>query len=244
MKRGERRDGAKNSTRGWSVLTVTMLLAPAMAGAWEVDGAATRQELEAFHESFGVSSHLFARHKAEPLGWTGFEVWADSSFLPDYEQPAVSGSLPGDGLAASRVGIRKGFPKRINLGVAVGRAGALDLLDAELEWAILRGGAAQPALAARLTAGRAEGDDVYELSRWGAELVLSKGFGPVTPFVSAGVVRSEGEFRPFAAAPFKSRETQEVLAAGVTLSLLLPRITISVEQAEEIQAAVRLSVGF
>jgi hypothetical protein len=30
----------------------------------------------------------------------------------------------------------------------------------------------------------------------------------------------------------------------VTFSLLLPRVTVSVEQGEELQAAVRLSFGF
>jgi len=219
------------------------LLAAAPLCAWEVDGTATTQELEAFHASFGAASHLFPRHKAEPLGWTGFEIWVDTSFLPDYMEPAVAGSLPADGLAASRVGVRKGLPKRLSLGVAVGRAGALDLLDAELEWTIFEGGVTKPALAARLTAGRAEDGGVYELSRWGAELMLSKGFGPATPFVSAGVVRSEGDFQLPAGTTLEASETQAVFAAGVTLSMLLPRVTISVEQAEELQAAVRLSFG-
>lgn len=246
MRREERAKSGPAASRArwrWAV-ALALGMAPGASHAWEVDGDATRMQLEAFHQSFGVASHLFPRHKAEPLGWTGFEVWVDTSFLPDYAEPAVTGSLPADGLAASRVGIRKGLPKGITVGVAAGRAGDLDLLDGELEWAILRGAVTKPALAARLTVGRAEGADVYELSRWGAELMLSKGFGPLTPFVSVGVVRSEADFRPAAAAAFASRETQEVLAAGVTFSLLLPRVTVSVEQGEELQAAVRLSFGF
>lgn len=217
--------------------------APLPARAWKVDGSASPAELAAFHHSFGVASHLFPRHKAEPLGWTGFEVWVDTSFLPDYQEGGVSGSLPEDGLAVSRVGVRKGFPRGVDLGVALGRAGHVDLVDAELEWAILRGGVAQPALGVRLAAGRAK-DDVYELNRWSAELVLSKGFGPVTPFVSAGVVRAEADFQPTAGPAFGVNETHEVLAAGVTLSLLLPRLTFSVEAAGELQFAVRAAIGF
>jgi hypothetical protein len=219
------------------------LWTPLAARAWKVDGNASPAELAAFHHSFGVASHLFPRHKAEPLGWTGFEVWVDTSFLPDYQEGGVSGNLPKDGLAVSRVGVRKGFPRGIDLGVALGRAGDVDLVDAELEWAILRGGAAKPALGVRLAAGRAK-DDVYELDRWSAELVLSKGFGPVTPFVSAGVVRCEADFRPTSGAAFGVNETHEVLAAGLTLSLLLPRLTVSVEEAGELQFAVRASFGF
>jgi hypothetical protein len=220
-----------------------VLCASLPARAWKVDGTASPAELAAFHHTFGVASHLFPRHKAEPLGWTGFEVWVDTSFLPDYQEGGVSGNLPEDGLAVSRVGVRKGFPRGIDLGVALGRAGDVDLIDAELEWAILRGGVAQPALGVRLAAGRAK-DDVYELKRWSAELVLSKGFGPVTPFVSAGVVRAEADFQPATGPAFGANETHEVLAAGVTLSLLLPRLTFSVEQAGELQFAVRAAIGF
>lgn len=231
------------------------LLPVAAAWAWDLRGDASREDFEAFHRRFSSDAYFYPRHGAHPLGWTGFEVWVDTSVDPgfgdeSFAATAIDGDLPADALGIARVGARKGLPGGFDLGLAYGRAvgGDLELVSGELGWALLRGGAVTPALGLRATATRTLDAGVYDLDQYGLELLISKGFTVVTLFGGGGVVRSESTlergFGDGAFGRFREETTRGVVFAGVTLKLLLPRLTISVEQGEEIQGAVRVGFGF
>lgn len=240
------------------VLAALACLAAAVpASAADVSGTATREEFVAFHERFSGAAHLFPRHGAKPLGWTGFELWADVAADVSFDDDelaaaALDDDLPADTLAFGRVGARKGLPGGFDLGIAYGRMldGDVELLSGELGWALVRGGAVLPALGLRASATRSEGS-AYELDQYGLEAVLSKGFAVVTPFVSAGVVRSEGSLGrdPAGVLPgepetFEAETTRAVFSAGLSVRLLLPKLTFSLEKAEEVTGAVRIVIGF
>lgn len=243
----------------WLVLGLLAVLLPGpgdggTASAAEVDAGAPRDAFEEFHERFASSVYFYPRHGARPLGWTGFEVWADLSVDPgfgdeDFARATLDGDLPGDTLAMARVGVRKGLPAKFDLGVAWGTVvdGDLDLFSVELQRALWSGGALSPALGFRLTGSHTLDSGAYELEQYGLEVVASKGFTVVTVFGGAGVVHSEGTLdRQGRPGPrrFEEDATREVLFAGVRIRLLLPRITVSVEQGEELQGAVRVGFGF
>jgi hypothetical protein len=225
------------------------------AGAWDLRGDAPREDFEAFHRRFTSDVYFYPRHGAHPLGWTGFEVWVDTSVDPGFGDEgfaatAIDGDLPGDALAVARVGARKGLPGGFDLGLAYGRAlgGDLELVSGELGWALIRGGAVTPALGLRATVTRTLDAGSYDLDQYGLELLASKGFTVMTLFGGAGVVRSESTLdRGFDGGPagrFTETTTRNVVFAGVTLKLLIPRLTISLEQGEELQGAVRVGFGF
>ena len=88
-----------------------------------------------------------------------------------------------------------------------------------------------------------KGSDRYELRQAGVELLVSQQLTIVTPFAGGGVVRSESRFLPEVGGRVDVVTYQPVLYAGVTLDLLLPRITVELERAEELQVAVRLGFG-
>ena len=243
--------------RIWMIAGLTLaqgLLAVGGAAAWDVRADAPREDFEAFHRRFSSDVYFFPRHGAHPLGWTGFEVWADTSLDPgfgdgDFATTVIDGDLPADTLGFARVGARKGLPGGFDLGLAYGRAvgGDLELISGELGWALIRGGALKPALGLRATATRTLDAGVYDLDQYGLELLVSKGFPLVTLFGGGGVVRSESTLvrGPFAAGADLSEETTRgVVFAGVTLRLLIPRLTISFEQGDEVQGAVRVGFGF
>ena len=94
----------------------------------------------------------------------------------------------------ARVGARKGLPGGIDLGLSYGKAlgGDVKLVSAELQYAILKGGLLSPALSVRLTGSRAVDAKAYDFDQYGAELLFSKGFTVLTPYVGAGVFRSKG----------------------------------------------------
>lgn len=221
---------------------------PSMAA--EVRPDAPEADFREFHRRFALAAYHYPRHAAAPLGLVGFDIYADVAVDQDFGDEEFVGTvldddLTGDLLAVVRVGARKGLPAGIDIGLAYGRALETDieLISADLQWAILDGGAVSPALALRLTATRSMGSEVYDLDQYGAELLLSKGFAVLTPFVGAGVVRSEGSLDSSLGRTFEDNETRGVIYGGITLNLLLPKITVEVEKAEVIQGAVRVAFG-
>jgi hypothetical protein len=221
---------------------------PALAA--DVRPDATEADFREFNRRFSMASYYYPRHGASPLGLIGFDVYADAAVDSGFgDEDAVARTLDddltGDMLAVVRVGARKGLPAGINIGVAYGRAleTDVDLLSADLQWAIIEGGVLAPALSLRLTGTRAMGSDVYDLDQYGAELLLSKGFTVLTPYVGAGIVRSEGSLESSLGRTFEDSQTRGIVYGGVTLNLLLPKITVEVEKADVVQGAVRVAIG-
>jgi len=225
-------------------------LAAAPAAAWKVDPNAPPSDFHAFHQRFAADAYAYPRHGAAPLGLVGFEIWADATYDDGFDDEpfagsAIDGDLSGGFLSVGRVGVRKGLPWGIDLGLSYGLAlgGDVKLLSAEVQYAILKGGALSPALSVRVTGTRTVDADAYDLDQYGAELLASKGFTVLTPYLGAGVVHSKGTLSG-GLDQLSDSETRGVLYGGVTLNLLLPKITVELEKADEVQGAVRVGFGF
>ena len=233
------------------LLALLAFLAAGPARAWEVSGDATPADFQAFNRRFSSGAYFYPRHGAAPLGLIGFEIYADATYDGDFDDEpfvatAVDGDFTGGFLSVARVGARKGLPGGIDLGLSYGQAlgGNVKLVSAEVQYALIKGGVLSPALTVRVTGSRTTGSEVYDLDQYGAELLLSKGFTVVTPYIGAGVVRSEGTLDSSLGTRFEDSETRGVLYGGVTLNLLLPKITVEIEKAEVVQGAVRVGFGF
>lgn len=225
-----------------------LLAAPAGAADWSVNPDATAAELEDFHQDFAAAVYPYPEHGAKPLGVVGFEIYADASYSRQFEvfegtNGPISGRLPQGTLSVARVGVRKGLPFGIDLEATYGRAlgSSLGLVSGTVQWALLDGGAVTPALSLRVTGAQSTGVSYYRLRQLGAEAVLSKGFALLTPYVGAGLVRSESRF---AFAPDKNVSTTDpVLFGGLTLNLLVPRINVEVQKGRGFQATVKVGFG-
>jgi hypothetical protein len=230
---------------------VFLLVATALpALAADVRPDAPEADFREFNRRFAMAAYNYPRHGAAPLGLIGFDVYADAAVDrsfgdEDFAGTVLDDDLAGDALLVARVGARKGLPGGINLGLSYGRALETDikLISGELQWAIIQGGTLTPALSLRLTGTRTSGSETYDLDQYGAELLLSKGFTVVTPYVGAGFVRSEGSLDSSLGRTFKDSQTRGMVYGGVTLSLLLPKITVEIEKAEVVQGAVRVAFG-
>jgi hypothetical protein len=226
------------------------LLAAAPAAAWEVNGDATGSDFRAFNRRFSSDAYFYPRHSAAPLGLLGFEVYADATYDKSFDNEpfndtAVTGDYTGGFLSIARVGARKGLPGGVDLGVAYGKAlgGDVKLISAEIQYAIFHGGVLAPALSVRVTGTRTLDRQAYGLDQYGAELLLSKGFPVITPYVGIGLVNSRGTLDSPLGFTRKENDTRPVAFAGATLSLLVPKIHIEVEKGETLQAAVRIGIG-
>ncbi|HSG38709.1 MAG TPA: hypothetical protein VLE27_03635 [Thermoanaerobaculia bacterium] len=233
------------------LLALIVLFAAVPAQAWEVSRNATAEDFSAFHRRFSSDAYHYPRHGAAPLGLIGFEVYADATYDEEFDDEefagtVIDGDFTGGFLSIARVGARKGLPGGIDLGVAYGRAleGDIKLLSADLQYAILKGGLVKPALSIRLTGTRTLDAGAYELDQYGAEVLLSKGFTILTPYIGGGIVYSKGTLDRDLLGSLEEEETQGVIYAGLTLNLLLPKITVEVERGDVLQGAVRVGFGF
>ncbi len=229
-------------------LVLLFLSIPALAA--EVRPDAPEADFREFNRRFSMAAYHYPRHGAAPLGLIGFDIYADAAVDQDFGDEEFVGTvldddLTGDLLSIVRVGARKGLPAGIDIGLAYGRALETDieLVSADLQWAILEGGALSPALSLRLTGTRTMGSEVYDLDQYGAEVLFSKGFAVLTPFVGAGVVHSEGSLDSSLGGKLEDSATRGMFYGGITLNLLIPKITVEVEKAEVVQGAVRLAFG-
>ena len=233
------------------LLVLACLAAAPARASWSVSPRATRGDFEAFHRRFSSDAYFYPRHSAAPLGLVGFEMYADATYedkfdAQSFNTTAVDGSYTTGFLSVARVGARKGLPGGVDLGLSYGKAldGDVKLISAELQYAIFHGGLLSPALSVRVTGTRTVSAAAYELNQYGADLLLSKGFTVLTPYVGAGFVRSQGKLGRGALPSFEDTETHAVAFAGIRLNLLLPKLNFEVEKGEAVQAAVRVGFGF
>ena len=222
------------------------------AAAWEVRDDAPAAAFGEFHRRFAFSAYHFPRREAAPLGLTGFEIYVDLAADRDFDEQGfypqvVDGGLPGGTLGVARVGVRKGLPGNVDLGLAYGQAidGDLELLSADVLWAFVDGGAVTPALALRLTATRSLGGSPYELEQYGGELMISKGFPVLTLYGGVGWYSADGTLDRSDGGRLGADADGEVYYAGVIVNLvILPKLTFEAEQGEAFQVAAKIGIGF
>jgi hypothetical protein len=224
-------------------------LGAAPARAWDPVAPAPPADFSAFNRRFSSDLYFYPRHGAASLGLVGIEIYADATYDRSFdEEPffhtVVDGTLPSSTLSIGRVGIRKGLPGGLDLGISYGEAlgSSLRLYSAEAQYALIDGGLVSPALAIRATGTRTQGSGDFSLDQYGAELLLSKGFAIFTPYIGAGFTYSRGRLG-HGSLELADNSTRAIAYAGLRINLLLPKITVEVEKGEVVQGAVRVGFG-
>lgn len=125
----------------------------------------------------------------------------------------------------------------------------LSVWGAALDVPIVGGGIVMPTIAVRGAYATLRGSDRLDLDTYGAELFISKAFGPITPYAAVGRARSEAHgYRPgiITIAPLPElideHDTNRV-TVGVKLSLLIPKIVVEATQGHERSYAAKISLG-
>ena len=125
----------------------------------------------------------------------------------------------------------------------------LEMWGAALDVPIISGGVLRPTLAVRGAYSTLQGSSEYDLKTYGAEVFLSKGFGPITPYIAAGLMRidADGRIVPETSnnppITFHDQSSVNRYTVGVKLSMLIPKIVIEATQAEERSYAAKVSFG-
>lgn len=193
---------------------------------------------------------------ARARGLLGFDIGVAATAMPidtsaPYWQRSVGDDFTySDHLIVPRVTASKG------LSVATISAMYSEIPETDiamwggsLDVPILNGGLLKPTLALRGSYATLQGIDNFDLKTYGAEIFLSKGFGPVTPYAAFGMARSDARGRIVVPSPvlplpdLVDEADSNRVTVGVKLSLLIPKIVIEATQGEERSYAAKVSFG-
>jgi len=175
-------------------LTLAVLAAPARA-ANDLDniGALTQPQFRLLSEDLGAALSYKPVLPAEPLGVVGFDIGLELTVV-NLENSGVFdvATLTGapSTLVIPKVHVHKGLPFGIDIGAFLATVPDSNINNwgAELRYAILKGGAATPAVAVRASYTALEGVDELKLNTTGLDISISKGFTFLTPYAGIGTV--------------------------------------------------------
>lgn len=192
---------------------------------------------------------------ARASGLASFDIGLAASAIPvdedaPYWQHAVSGEITTSGyLVLPRLVASKGLGfATVSGSYAKLSSSDATVLGGSIDVPIIRGSVASPELAVRASYATLSNVEDYEARVYGAEIFISKGFGPITPYAAAGRMRADTE------ATVHLTATQDVrlafegdvnrITAGVRISLLAPKLAFEVTKAEVTSYAAKISFGF
>ncbi|MDP9360962.1 MAG: hypothetical protein M3P29_05865, partial [Acidobacteriota bacterium] len=217
----------------------------------------TQANFSQFARIVGQSIFATPVQPARASGLLGFDAGVAATVLKVDESaaywraavPQKSSFLTHGYIGVPRLVVSKGFgfgtihgtyAKISNSGIKTW-GGALDT-------PLLRGSVLTPELALRLSYSALTGIDVFREKTYGAEVFLSKGFGPVTPYAAVGRMRVNAQGDVPATSRTKAftlsdRSDLNRYTVGVRLSLLVPKLVVEATQAEVRSYAAKISIG-
>lgn len=215
-------------------------------------------------EEFATFSRLVAQgifatpvDPARARGILGFDIGVAVTALPvDTAATYWTRSVDDDFTISDYVSVpRLVVSKGLSFGTIYGSYSKIQDTDiqvwgAAFDLPLTGGGIATPTLALRGSYATLRGVEELDLNTYGAELFLSKGFGPITPYGAVGYARSDAEGRIFlpdtntVPLTLTDEDTSTRYTVGLKISLLLPKFIVEASQAEERSYAAKVSFGF
>jgi hypothetical protein len=215
----------------------------------------TQAEFAKFSRVVAQAIYASPVEPARATGLLSFDIGAAVTAIPidtdeRWWQQATAEDFTTSGyLLVPRLTASKGFSlATIHATYARVQGSDAEFIGGALDVPIIRGNVALPELAIRGAYSQLGGVDVFDLKTYGAEVFISKGFGPLTPYGAIGRVRSDAEgtiVLPDDSA-FVLTDQADVTryTIGVRLSLVVPKIVVEATQAEERSYAAKVSFGF
>ncbi len=180
-------------------VTSLILLSPvAHAGLdfdFDIQPGATQGDFRSVVKDIAAILNSKSLTPAENYGITGFGLGAYASYL-ETEDPKAWQRLTGEDI--DQIGVvglvaQKGLPLGIDVGASYSWVPQADakMFGAEVRYALVEGGVATPAVGLRGSYSHLSGIDQLDYDSYGADLSISKGIGPLTPYAGIGHVWSK-----------------------------------------------------
>jgi hypothetical protein len=229
-------------------------ITPAMASDIQFDRTLTQQMFKDFSQEAGASIIYRAIGPAEPLGVTGFDIGVETTATKisedkDYWKKSVKDQNPSSYLVSPRLHVQKGLPLGFDIGLAVGQVLNPNITYAggEVKYAILKGGALEPALAVRGSYSQTFGVDQLDLKTYGLDLSISKGFGvgvKIIPYGGIGQYWFSSKPKNLTAGLTLNEEnfSKTQVFAGARLQMALFTVTGQVDYIEVPSFSLRVGI--
>jgi hypothetical protein len=188
---------------------------------------------------------------AASLGVTGLDLGLSlSSYKINrsaWDFAVRDGSAPSR-LTMSRLHARKGLPYGVDIGAAysMSTSGNISVLGGEVRKALLEGTPATPAVSLSGHYSLLTGVNDLDLSAYGIDLGISKGFTMFTPYAGIGQIWYDGSESVDAITQLSDRNTSQTRSYfGMRMGLLpFMSVTAQADFAEVNSYSLRLNLGF
>ncbi len=178
-----------------TALLATALAQTALAGDLSAIGTLSSADFRKVSEDLGAALSYKPIAPTENQGLTGFDIGVEVTGT-DISKSAAALKAAGAGnsslstLLVSKLHVHKGLPLGIDVAAFMGNVSDinLNLVGAELRYALIQGGIAMPAVGLRGAYTKTNGSDQYSLSTRSLDLSVSKGFAMLTPYAGIGQV--------------------------------------------------------
>ena len=186
--------------RALTALTVLLAAAGTAQADTTIDqlNLLNQQEFRQLSEDMTAAGSYKGVIPATPLVITGFDIGVEVTGTKlahkDAWELATSGTVP-DTVYVPKLHLHKGLPLGFDVGAFYSSVPSsnIKLWGAEVRYAILGGGVAQPALGLRATYSKVTGVDELDFHTTGLELLISKGLTIFTPYAGVGEVWTTSE---------------------------------------------------
>lgn len=215
------------------------------------DPEITRQEFARFSRLVGQAIYATPVEPARARGLFGFDIGVAVTAIPvDTSASYWEHAVGDEDFTISDYGVVPRVVASKGLSLVTVSASWAKIQDTDIQiWGgsvdvpIISGGLVKPTLALRGAYAQLRGVDEYDLDSYGVEVFLSKGFGPITPYIAAGLQRSDAVGRITPTITLEDESTVHRYTAGVRISLLLPKIVVEATQGEERSYSAKISFG-
>lgn len=212
-----------------------VLLPTASAGDLSNLGALSASEFRTVSEDLAAAVSYKPIAPTEPQGITGFDLGVevtgtDISKSAAALRKAGASDSPMDTLMTSRVHLHKGLPLGFDIAAYLGNVSAINvnLVGAELRYALLAGGLTTPAVGVRGTYTNMNGANQLALSTRSLDVSVSKGFAMLTPYAGIGQVWVDSS--PSAGTLGQESFTLGKLFAGLNMNLGLLNLAFEADR--------------
>ena len=232
------------------------MCAPAAGQTFDFDPTITQEEFDTL--TMLASEAIFAS-PVDPPAQTGlfnFEIGIAATAIEidesaSYWVKSVSDDILVDGkLLVPRLIVTKGLGL-VSVSGSYGKVGDSDasVIGGSIDVPLLRGGILRPAFAVRGVYSVLQGVDEADLTTYGVQALIGKGFGPLTPYAGYGRIFAQSEARiesGFTDPIFlESDLEQDVITVGGKLDLAFLKLVVEGNQGdEEWRWGARVAIGF
>lgn len=211
------------------------LVQPAVAGDLSNLGALSAAEFRTVSEDLGAALSYKPVAPTETQGITGFDIGFEVTGTDIGKSAAAlrkagASDSPMDTLLVSKLHVHKGLPMGFDVAAFMGNVSAINvnLVGAEVRYAILGGGIATPAVGVRGAYTHMNGANQLALHTRSLDISVSKGFAMLTPYAGVGQVWVDSS--PEAGTLAKESFTQGKVFAGVNVNMGLLNLAFEADR--------------